>query len=60
MNNHLTELYPEMEFWVLHNKFTNTDHIVQYNHIEEQFTETQIYRMLNNQDNYWLLYKRDV
>ena len=53
-------LYPEKEFWVLHNKFTNTDHIVQYTQIEEQFTERQIHRMLNNHDDYWLLYKRDV
>lgn len=60
MNSYLPHIHPEMEFWVLHNKFTNTDIIVQYHQLEEQFTENQIQRMLNNKDDYWLIFKHDV
>lgn len=57
---HNPDITPEMEFWVLHNKFTNTDIIVQYHQLEEQFTERQLQRMLDNKDDYWLVFKHVV
>lgn len=48
---------PHVEYWVLHNKFTNDQHVVQWPQIIEAFGDNQAQKMLNGYHDYWEIYR---
>ncbi|QHJ78890.1 MAG: hypothetical protein [Caudoviricetes sp.] len=55
MFNNLDEVYPEVRFHILINKFTNEEHRVTMSVLIERFGEEKVMRMENNYDPHWLI-----
>ena len=55
MFNNLHEVYPEVKFLILINKFTNEEYHVTLESLNQMYGEEKVMRMSNNLDPHWLI-----
>lgn len=51
----LHEVYPEIKFHLLINKFTNEEHHVTMSQLNEMYGDERVMKMCNNSDPHWII-----